>query len=338
VLRLVGGFVLARYLTRRQLRILCYHGFSIGDEYQVAPIMFMRAETFERRMRILKKRQIPVISLEEGVRRFQSRDIASAETVITLDDGWASNLSIGQPILEKYGYPACVYATTEHFAAGPEVFNVAVSYMIRSSGRQTLTFEGLHPALDGTFRLGSDPDGAIRTFLGAAEDALSLAERQKLLGPIARALGLDLREVLKNDRFRLPMPEEFKELSRRGVDIELHTHTHHLPDSGFEEMAEEIEKNRDALQKIVGPVARHFCYPSGEYSEQHPEWLARLGIASATTCDPGLNGVGTSVMLMKRFIDSDQAADIDFEAEICGVREILRRVRSRTRQFLAVGA
>ena len=295
--------------------------------------MFMRAETFERRMRILERRRIPVISLNEAVNRFENRDIANAETVITLDDGWASNLSIGLPILEKYGYPACVYATTEHFAAGPEVFNVAVSYMIRRSGRQTFTFEGLHPALDGTYHLGTDPDGVIRAFLVAAEGALSLVERQKLLGSIAASLGLDLSEVLSNDRFRLLTPGEFQELSRRGVDVQLHTHSHHLPDSGFETMAEEIEKNREALRKVIDTVPRHFCYPSGEYSEHHPSWLKKLGIVSATTCDPGLNGADASVMLMKRFVDSDQAADIDFEAEICGVREILRRVRASAQTF-----
>jgi hypothetical protein len=43
-------------------------------------------------------------------------------------------------------------------------------------------------------------------------------------------------------------------------------------------------------------------------------------------------------MLMKRFVDSDRTADIDFEAEICGVREILRRVRARARGLLQAGA
>jgi peptidoglycan/xylan/chitin deacetylase (PgdA/CDA1 family) len=337
-LRAVGGFALARYLTRKQLRILCYHGFSMGDEHEIAPVMFMRAETFRRRMQILRRRRIPVIGLEEAVDRFQRGNIANAETVITLDDGWASNLSIGLPILEEYGYPACIYATTEHLAAGPEVFNVALSYMIRRSARETLTLEGLHPALDGTYNVGRDPDAAIRTLIIAAEAALPLTERQKLLRPIAGILGLDLEEVLSNDRFRLLTPDEFQELARRGVDIELHTHSHRLPDSGFEKMAEEIERNREALRKIVGAVPRHFCYPSGEYSERHPEWLKRLGIASATTCDPGLNGREVSVMLMKRFVDSDQASDIDFEAEVCGAREILRGVRGKVRQLLHLRA
>jgi hypothetical protein len=67
----MGVFTLAKYLTRRQLRILCYHSFSVGDEHEVAPVMFMRAATFEQRMEILRKRRIPVVTLDEGVRRLQ---------------------------------------------------------------------------------------------------------------------------------------------------------------------------------------------------------------------------------------------------------------------------
>jgi peptidoglycan/xylan/chitin deacetylase (PgdA/CDA1 family) len=332
-LRAVGGFALARYLTRNRLRILCYHGFSLSDEHQFAPVMFMRAETFERRMRILRDLGIPVISLEDGVKRLANGDIANAETVITLDDGWASTLSIGLPILEKFRYPACVYVTTEHLEAGTEVFNVALSYMIHSSARQSLTLEGLHPLLDGTYNIGSDPDAATRAIIIAAEKALPLAERQRLLQPIAALLGFDLQKVLSGGRFRLMSSDELKDLCRRGVDIQLHTHTHRLPDE-FEAFVKEIEQNREALQKIVGKMPHHLCYPSGEYREQHPEWLRRLGIVSATSCDPGLNDRNTCLMLLKRFLDSDQASDIAFEAEVCGVRELLRGIRASARRFL----
>jgi peptidoglycan/xylan/chitin deacetylase (PgdA/CDA1 family) len=326
-LRAIGGFALAKYLTRKQLRILCYHSFSVGDEHEVAPVMFMRAKTFEQRMRILKKRRIPVVTLDEGVRKLLQRQISDAETVITLDDGWVSNLTIGAPILEEYGYPACIYVSTEHLEAGTEVFNVALSYMIRRSGRQALTLTGLHPQIDGTYDIGKDPDEAILALIRAAERAVPLAERQQLLRPIARALGADLDDVLRNGRFRLLSRSEMQEAFRRGLDIQLHTHSHRLPDAGFDAMAEEITNNRKTIADVTGAEARHFCYPSGQYSEPHPEWLRRLGIVSATTCNPGFNDVSTPVMLLNRFLDSDSRSNIDFEAEICGVRELARRLR-----------
>src|SRR3984957_19021783 len=200
--RAVGGFALAQILTRSQLRILCYHGFAVGDEYKVAPQMFMRGQTFDRRMAILKRRRIPVVPLSEAVQKFTSGQIERAETAITFDDGWATNLSVGLPILEKYGYPACVYITTEHLAAGTEVFNVVLSYLIRSSGRTSLRLEGLHPQIDGTYEIQNDPDQSIVSLIVSSEHSFPLADRQRLLRPIAQARGLYLDSVLSDKRIR----------------------------------------------------------------------------------------------------------------------------------------
>jgi peptidoglycan/xylan/chitin deacetylase (PgdA/CDA1 family) len=322
-LRAVGIFALAKYLTRKRLRILCYHGFSVGDEYQVSPGMFMRAETFEQRMKILRRRGIAVITLEEAVRKLRNGTLSRAETVITLDDGWVSSVTVGAPILQRYGYPATIYVSTEHLEAGTEVFNVALYYMIRRSGRQALTLRELHPALDGEHLIGSDPLAATLSLIHKAE-RVPLAERQRLLNPIAEALGLQLDEVLRDGRFRLLSRTEMRQASRSGIDIQLHTHTHHLPADDFEAMAREVTTNGKLITEVTGVEPRHFCYPSGEYTQTQAEWLERLGIASATTCDPGLNDGRTPVMLLRRFLDSDNKSNLAFEAEICGVRELLR--------------
>jgi peptidoglycan/xylan/chitin deacetylase (PgdA/CDA1 family) len=334
IARFLGLFALAQHLTRRRLRILCYHGFSIGDEYQVAPNMFMRRQTFERRMRILKKRRIPVLPLDEAVERLKAGEISHAETVITFDDGWASNLTVAAPVLAAFRYPACVYVTTEHLAAGTEGFNVALYYLLHRSRSPILRLEGLHPALDGSYEIAADPSPLQCTLAEAAERAFPrLSERQQLLRPIAQALGMDLDEVLAGGRFRLLQRSEIGALYSRGVDIQLHTHTHNLPDDSFEKMAGEISQNRHALEEILGRVPTHFCYPSGKYHPQHLEWLAKLGIASATTCDPGLNDATTNPLQLRRYLDGDAVSDIVFEAEVSGLRELMRAARSGVRRF-----
>jgi peptidoglycan/xylan/chitin deacetylase (PgdA/CDA1 family) len=327
--RALGGFRMAQRLTRTRLRIICYHGFSVGDEYEVQPDMFMRAATFERRMRILKRRRLPVIPLEEAVRRLEAGEIRHGETVITIDDGWTSTLTIAVPILERYGFPATVYVTTEHLAAGTEVFNVALYYMILRSPCETLRLAGLHPALDATYNLRENPFATLVRLVGAAEKAFPvLADRQRALPVIAAALGMNLGEVLSGERFRLLTSEQMRELAARGFDIELHTHRHRLPVESFELMAAEIGANRTELESILRKRPRHFCFPSGEYTLRHPEWLRRLGIVSGTTCDPGLNRPGTPVLLLKRYLDNDREADVAFEAEISGFRELLRNAVS----------
>jgi peptidoglycan/xylan/chitin deacetylase (PgdA/CDA1 family) len=328
--RAVGLFGLARHLTRRRLRILCYHGFSVGDEHEVMPLMFMRAATFERRLAILARRRIPVISLDEAVGRLANDDVRHGETVITLDDGWASNLTVGAPLLERYGYPACIYVTTEHLAAGTEVFNVALDYMLHRSRLTTLSLTGVHRELDGVYDLRQGPAAMKRTLILAAERAFpALAERQQLLPPLARALGFDPQALLAGERFRLVDRGQLDELLARGFDIELHTHRHRLPQDSFESMAAEIEQNRAALRALAPGERRHFCYPSGAYQGEQPRWLERLGIASATTCDPGLNPPGSPPMLLRRYLDSDSFPDIVFEAEVCGFTDLLRGLAGR---------
>jgi peptidoglycan/xylan/chitin deacetylase (PgdA/CDA1 family) len=331
LIRATGGFSLARHLTRKRLRILCYHGFAIGDEFKVLPFMFMRRETLERRMQILKRHSIPVIPLKAAVQRLRSGTIENAETVITMDDGWASNLTIGLPILEKYGYPVCIYVTTEHLSAGAEAFNVALYYMIRKSSQATMTLTGIHPSVDGTYDL-HDPELAVTQVVRETEKAFSLVERQQLLSALALALGVSADEVFRDGRFLFLSASQMQTLAQRGVDIELHTHTHRLPPDNFETVASEISRNRSALRTVIGREAHHFCYPSGEHAPVHPDWLRKLDIESATTCDPGLNTARTSPMLLKRFLDSDEITDLFFEAEICGVRDLMRNAKSHLRR------
>lgn len=328
-LRAMGGFALAQWLTRKRLRILCYHGFSIGDEYSVAPYMFMRAETFEKRMKTLRRRAMPILDLGSAVKKLQEGKISNAETVITLDDGWSSNLTIGLPILKKYGFPACVYITTEHLTGAPEVFNVALTYMIKKSEVPSLELRGVHPEVDGSYPIRSDFHGAVVSLITAVERAASQPERIKFLAPVAKALNLNIEEVLNDGRFRLMTREQLIELYKNGLDIQLHTHTHRLPDTDFESMAAEIRSNQNAIQQLLGEEKKHFCYPSGKYDGKHPEWLQALGIASGTTCDIGHNPIGTPVLLLKRNLDWEDCSNIEFESEIAGVKECFRMLKAK---------
>lgn len=329
-LRFLGVFAVARYATRKRLRILCYHGFSLGDEHEVSPLMFMRASTFERRMRILQKRKLPVISLHDAVKRIKKGEINDAEVVITFDDGWMTTLTVGARILESFGYRACVYVTTDHLHAGPEVFNVALFYMLSRTQQRTLSLRNIHPKIDGNYEISSQPVALATTLIEAAEATFpELAQRQQLLRPIAQALSMELHQVLNDGRFSLMTTSDIQEISRRGFDVELHTHSHRLPDSSFEAMAAEIAQNRACLLGALGTVKNHLCYPSGAYTPTHLAWLPELAIQSATTCDPGLNPPSAPPLCLRRHLDSDDATDISFEAEVCGLRDLARSARAK---------
>src|SRR5262249_43485034 len=184
--------------------------------------------------------------------------------------------------------------------------------------------------IDGSYAIEGDPVGLRDLLAERAERAFpDLLDQQRLLRPIAAALGFELEQLLARGRFSLLRRDEIDSLHRRGLDVQLHTHTHRLPEDSFESMADEVPRNRQVLSALLGPVPSHFCYPSGIYRPQHLEWLRKLDIGSATTCDPGMNDRTTGVLRLRRYLDSDHLSDIAFEAEVCGLRELLRLLRSR---------
>ena len=128
-MRMLGAFKLAQFLTRKRLRILAYHGIAVGDQHEFAPFLFMQESTFRRRLEILRKRRMQVISLDDAVKRLQAGSNRAAEVVITIDDGWWSTLEFAAPLLKRFGYPATLYLSTRHAVEGTPVAPVVLGYM-----------------------------------------------------------------------------------------------------------------------------------------------------------------------------------------------------------------
>jgi len=95
----------------------------------------------------------------------------------------------------------------------------------------------------------------------------------------------------------------------------------------------EIQKNIAVLAPYSSKPLRHFCYPSGIWSEKQWPILADAGIRSATTCEPGLNSSLTRPFAMARFLDGEDVRPVEFEAEMQGYSELLRRTRGSLRRI-----
>lgn len=123
-------------------------------------------------------------------------------------------------------------------------------------------------------------------------------------------------------------PSELKDVSKRGVAVEMHTHRHRAPDDADDFMSE-VRLNRDSIETITGRRPRHLCYPSGIYRASYLPRLAGDDIATATTCDPALASQLSHPLLLPRFVDSEACSQLAFEAWVTGVAMWLPR---RTRR------
>jgi peptidoglycan/xylan/chitin deacetylase (PgdA/CDA1 family) len=333
LMQYLGLFRLARYLTRRGLRIICYHGFAVAEEYKWRSTLFIRDELFRRRVDYLKRNGYPILPLREALDALAGDRLPDGATVITMDDGWRGVYTIGLPIIREMKIPVTVYVATEYVETPIPVFTVAASYLFwrSTAGRVEL------PRGIGTYDIESASEFAEEAALrfGAT---LPPPERLVFLKELAQALDVPFDEIENRHLFQVMNEQELRALAAAGVDIQLHSHRHQWPLYDRDKVASEINENRRFLERVASSPLEHFCYPSGVYGLHQAEWLADLGVKSATTIESGLNWRDTPRFALRRLVDGGRVSDIEFAAEMTGFMEIVRLLRRRLHAARGLGA
>ena len=328
----LGLFRLAQRWTRGDLRILCYHGFALADEDRFRAPLFVSRDLFDRRMRYLRDSGCHVLPLTEALERLKQGTLRPNSVTITIDDGFYSVHAVAHDVLRKYAFPSTLYLTSYYFEKATPIFRLAIDYMCWKSPRRTADLSGLGvAALADARALELTP--ANRKWASAqiyAHGAIHLDEegRVSLSRRVAERLGVDYEEIARSRILSLVSPGEARELEDSGMAIELHTHRHHLPDFPPAALAE-LEANRAAVEPVIGRRMEHFCYPSGHWSEEHHAVLELNGVKSATTCAPGLARRTSNPLALPRIYDDTRVSQIEFEAEVSGFVEVMRRVRGK---------
>jgi peptidoglycan/xylan/chitin deacetylase (PgdA/CDA1 family) len=326
----LGLFYLARLRTRKELRIVCYHGTSIANEADFRPDLFIASATLEQRLQYIVRKGFNVLSLEDAVVRLRNGTLPSNAVVITIDDGFYGTYKEALHLLKKYQLPATLYVTTYYSQHQNPIFRLLVQYIFWATENRSLNLNELGiEGFRGEEAVSDRPDDATMwRIIDYGEIRLDEPGRRHLASRLATLLQVDLEELEKNRYLGLMSEEEIREASKAGIDVQLHTHRHRFP---VDEMSakREIVDNRAVLEPLVGKRLRHLCYPSGFWSERHWAWLEDLDIQTATTCDVGLNDPRTHPLALKRIFDSSSISSLEFEAELSGYLEILRRLLSR---------
>ncbi len=328
-----GLFHLARYITRKHLRILCYHGFVLADEDCFRPGLFIKPATLYERMKFLSRKGFPVLPLDQALTRLEQADIPPCTTVIVIDDGFYSTYSQALKIFREFSFPVTVYVTTYYVVKEQPIFRLAVQYMFWKTEKHQvdLTEIGKISSAQSISLENEEKERVTWEIIRYGETQCNATQCGDMLRELGQRLEVNYDEIVQKRLFNLMSLVEIREMVNAGIDIQLHTHRHRLP---LEEhlVQQEIADNRSILEPLVGHSLHHFCYPSGVWSKEHWSWLEALDIKSATTCDPGLNYSDTPRLALNRFLDGENISPIEFEAIMFGYSELLRRVKSFFRE------
>ncbi len=319
---------------RQRLLILAYHGISMNDEHEWNGSQYISPETLRGRMQQLQRSRCAVLPLGEAVERLYRNDLPDRAVALTFDDGFADFYHRAFPIISDFGFPVTLYLTTFYSYYNRPVFDVMCSYLLWRGRNQTLKAKEFSGE-DARVNLATNDAREavlkqIREF--AAQQKLSAEEKDARAAALASHLGVDYDELLAHRVIHNVTPAEARGLSKRGVDVQLHTHRHRTPlDRNLFER--EIEDNRRCIREITGKDPIHFCYPSGVYARRFLPWLADAGIKSATTCEVGFASRASHPLLLPRFLDNNTMASIEFESWLTGVSLALPRRPSPVRAF-----
>lgn len=321
VVRGLGGFALARWLTRRGFFIMCWHSVSTEDEHERFPDLYLSQESLRRRIQHLK-RHYQIVSLDEAMRQHAAGKIEPNRVVLTFDDGLYNFYHAAFPILKELDVPATVYVVSQPMDEGAPAWSLLLRDMILRSPLMRLPAGALTEV----------PEGApLEKFSQRKSLSGRLLKRlenhpqgpEELCRRAALALEVDLDELLRRRLWSYVTPAEARELADAGISVQLHTHTHEMFEGNVKSYAEEIRTCRGLVEAATGHPAPDFCYPGGYWTEAAWPALQQNNIRSAVTTHMGPNFAGTPPYALRRVADGNSVPEILFELHVSGLRWII---------------
>jgi len=324
--RMAGLFKVASASSYRNSRvfIIGYHSVALLDEHIWDPALYISSATLRRRFEIIRRSNCTVLSLDDAISRLNQGSLPPRTVVLTFDDGTCDFHSIVWPMLQEFGFPATVYLTTFYVENPYPVVPGIFSYLLWKAGNVKFNARSIL-GQDVTFDI---TDQATRHAawqqITAFTRAHNLDPQQKhvLAAELARLIGVDYQQLCHQRLLHLMTPDEVRHVARAGASVQMHMHRHITPPQR-DVYLENLEANRRFITGLTGSSPTHFCYPSGAYTQQSVGWLRELGIASATTCEPGLMSATTDALLIPRLIDTSFISDLAFESWLVGIGPLM---------------
>jgi peptidoglycan/xylan/chitin deacetylase (PgdA/CDA1 family) len=293
---MIEGLPLLVWPVHRQvLSILTYHRvLPVPDPLRPGEAV---ADTFERQMAFLA-RHFAVLPLLEAARRLQKGFLPRRACCITFDDGYADNLTVALPILDRYRLPATVFVATGYLDGGRMFNDSAIEIVSRATG----------PVLDlrdlGLDRYPIANDKERRTAIGALLPRLKYLvpnEREKKIERMAEAAGCG---TLPTDL--MLTAEQVRELSGREVEIGGHTVAHTILTTLDDDVARlEMANGKRELESITGRPVKAFAYPNGrperDYAARHAIMAGEQGFELAVTTAGGVANRNSDLFQLPRF-------------------------------------
>ncbi len=302
--------------------ILCYHRVLPGERVRsdVSPNrgLAVSVERFEEQMRHLSE-NYNVVSMDRMVEHVENGG-KEFLVAVTFDDGYKDNFQYAYPILKKYGIPATIYVITRFL-----------------EGDTSMWWKELWERLAEVGEFEVEVCGERRSWRtqGHSAKVQCFREMRKILLGSEKEIYLDLlRQISGDSPKQYPedcmTAEEARLLDKDDlITIGAHTHSHFcLASLSENEVAEEMMKSREILEKALDHPVMHLAYPYGKPDEAGEKdfRIARgCGFSSSVVTKVGNISSGHDAMSLPRLEIKDQLDGRRFEGVLSGFSAMVGR-------------
>jgi peptidoglycan/xylan/chitin deacetylase (PgdA/CDA1 family) len=267
------------------------HEQSLGE-------IIRSTKTFRQQMEMLAREYRPV-SLDDvsGFARDQ-KDLPSRAVVVTFDDGYADNLEVAAPILNRLGIPSVVYVTVDCVERQLMPWPARLRYACLTTKKTQMN------APEGGVWSLRTPEERTDSFNRSLEHCARLSgmTQETYVAAVERELEVDSRDISKG----LMMTwDQMRQLRKQGHTIGSHTMTH--PNIAYVsdgEVETELGESKRKLEAALHERILHFAYPGPalrpNWSQRSLQLSRELGYQTATTVEPGVVRAGDDPLRMRR--------------------------------------
>jgi peptidoglycan/xylan/chitin deacetylase (PgdA/CDA1 family) len=273
---------------------LLYH--RVADLRSDPQLLCVSREHFREHLEILRRHFRPTSLEQVGQTRVKKRNV-----IVTFDDGYADNLHVAKPLLERYDTPATVFVSTGYIGLRREFWKDYLERIFLQPGTLPTTLElpvgrrvfrwKLREAMHYTARdyemyvrwnvtTGTYPTGRQHLYasLCGVLAPLSHSERCSVIDQLLSWAGIG--SAARPTHCTLS-PEEVFALAEGGlIEVGAHTVSHPVLSALLiSEQRNEIEQSKLRLEEILGRQVTSFAYPYGGRSHYTSDTIAAVRAA-----------------------------------------------------------
>ena len=124
--------------------------------------------------------------------------------------------------------------------------------------------------------------------------------------------------------------DQIKEMMAHHIEMGSHTRTHvYLPDPIMaEKVWDEIVMSKKILEQHLSVPIKYFCYPSGGFSKEIEDLIAKAGYEAAFTTNRGCNRFNKDLFALKRLRVGNADRPDSLWMKLSGYYNLFRRARN----------